>query len=239
VQLSHPPLNIIDIEMMHELALALEATSPARIVQFEAGECCRAFSAGVDVADHTPERVEEMLSAFHAIFRRLYRAEFLTLAVVRGTCLGGGAELACFCDYVIASPDASFGFPEIKLGCFPPIASILLPGFIGLRGAMKMILTGNTLTAKEAKELCLINEVVPADRLEESATNIRGRWLELPGTVLPIARRALLPADFEQRLQAVERLYLGELMGTEEAREGIKAFIEKRPPMWLRAEAMH
>jgi cyclohexa-1,5-dienecarbonyl-CoA hydratase len=225
--------------MMYQLGEALETARSARIVQFEADESCRAFSAGVDVADHVPERVDEMLTAFHAIFRQLFHARFLTLAIIRGACLGGGAELAAFCDHVIASPRATFGFPETRLGCFPPVASITLPGLIGQRRALEMVLSGDPITAEQAKATGLINELVPENGLTEAAENVCRRWLALSGEVLPIARRALLWPDFEQRLETTERLYRQELLGTHDAREGIDAFLEKRAPRWSSAGLHH
>ena len=122
ITLDRPPLNILNIAMMKSLDAALERALPKSDTVIFQGAGVRAFCAGADVADHTPKRVGKMLSAFHAVFRRLAAAECLTIAAVRGYCLGGGMELATFCDFVLATESAKFGQPEIKLGCFPPVA---------------------------------------------------------------------------------------------------------------------
>ena len=134
VTLNRPPLNILDIRMMEALDAALQRALPESDFVVFQGAGPKAFSAGAEIADHTSERVGKMLSAFHAIFRRLSKADCVKIAAVHGFCLGGGMELATFCDFVIATESAQFGQPEIKLGCFPPVAIVTLPQLIGMRG---------------------------------------------------------------------------------------------------------
>ena len=120
IVLHNPPLNVIDIPMMEELAAALseaEARPDITAIVFSGGD--KVFSVGVDVAAHTPEKIEEMLAKFHAIFRALVASRKVLVATVHGHCLGGGAELAMVCDVVIASESSTWGFPEISLGCSP------------------------------------------------------------------------------------------------------------------------
>jgi cyclohexa-1,5-dienecarbonyl-CoA hydratase len=153
--LDRPPLNILDIPLMGELYAALEALPGPPHLRFLvfAGRGERGFSAGVDVFDHTPDRVAEMLGRFHRIFRKLWNSDWITIAAVHGYCLGGGMELATFCDFLLATHTARFAQPEIKLGCFPPVAAAVLPALVGPRRALDLILTGRTLTAGDARNL--------------------------------------------------------------------------------------
>lgn len=235
VTLTRPPLNILDIAMMRELGAALtRLTGGCDFIVFQGGGP-RAFSAGAEVADHTPERVGEMLAAFHDVFRQLYRADYLTLAAVHGYCLGGGMELASFCDFVLATESSEFGQPEIKLGCFPPVALITLPRLVGPRAAYDLILTGRTIQARKAYALGLVTRVVADSALDQEVVSFLRELGKLSPLVLRMTRQALrerLGSEFEQELQAVEQLYLNTLMRTEDAQEGIRAFLEKRAPVW-------
>ncbi len=235
VTLDRPPLNVLDIPMMKSLSRVLgRLTAECDFIVFQ-GAGPKAFSAGAEVRDHTPDRVAEMLAAFHEVFRQLGRADCLTVAAVHGHCLGGGMELASFCDFVLATESAQFGQPEIKLGCFPPVALIILPELVGPRAALDLILTGRTVSAREGRELGLVTRVVADDALAQSVDALLGELHALSPVALQLSRRALRRSrrmDFEAGLEAVERLYLDELMKTEDAQEGIRAFLEKRAPAW-------
>lgn len=233
VTLNRPPLNVLNIEMLRALNQAVSELIPGcDILVFRAEG--RAFSVGVEVKDHVPEKVPEMLAVFHQVFRQLDKADCLTIAAVHGHCLGGGMELAAFCDFVVAEESASFGQPEIKLGCFPPVAMVILPSLIGPRAAMDLILTGRPISATEAKALGLVSRLAPAGGLSEAVAQLASELGALSPASLRITRRGLKQrfGDFEQELAAAEKLYLHELMKTEDAREGIQAFIEKRAPLW-------
>jgi len=237
VTLNRPPVNVLDIAALAELNAALDSLPAPPAVRFlvfrGAGE--KAFSAGVEVGDHTPDRVAGMLGTFHRVFRKLWASDWITVAAVHGHCLGGGMELATVCDFVLAARSARFGQPEIKLACFPPVAAVLLPVLVGPRRALDLILTGRTLTAEQAHALGLVTEVVEESGLD-SATEILLKTLsELSPAALPLARRAVLRAaglDFERALEDAEKFYLDVLMKTRDAAEGIQAFIEKRRPVW-------
>ena len=166
IALRHPPLNVIDIPMMEELAqtLAEIESRPDVSVVVLSGEG-KAFSAGVDVAAHTPDKVEEMLAKFHAVIRALVATRKVTIAAVHGHCLGGGAELAMVCDMVYTTESAQWGFPEIKLGCYPPVACTALAALVGQKRAAELILTGRTISGKEAAEIGLANRAVPDEKL--------------------------------------------------------------------------
>ncbi|HET8923337.1 MAG TPA: enoyl-CoA hydratase/isomerase family protein [Candidatus Acidoferrum sp.] len=235
ITLDRPPLNILNIPMMQELDAALGRALPKCDFVIFQGAGTRAFCAGADVADHTPERVEKMLSALHAVFRRLARADCVKIAVVHGHCLGGGMELATFCDFVLATETAQFGQPEIKLGCFPPVALVTLPQLIGIRAAEHLILTGHQISAAEAHRLGLVTCVVPDCELSAALDGLLEELKALSPAVLRLTSRTLrhLHAnDFAKQLEEVERVYLSELMKTHDAQEGVRAFLEKTAPVW-------
>jgi len=235
ITLDRPPINILDIALLRELDAAVAALLESKSVLVFEGAGQRGFSAGADVRDHAPERVAEMLAAFHGIFRRLASAEAITIAAVRGKCLGGGCELATFCDFVVAAASAEFGQPEIKLGCFPPVALVTFPRLIGPRAALDLILTGRIIPAAEARELGLATSVVPDDGFDRAVAALIEQLLRLSPAVLRLTRRLLrerMGWDFDRALAETEAAYLAELMKLEDAREGIQAFLEKRAPAW-------
>ncbi|HID87866.1 MAG TPA: enoyl-CoA hydratase, partial [Anaerolineae bacterium] len=188
-----------------------------------------------DVSEHTADKVEEMIEVFHRIFRLLDELEIPTVAVVDGAALGGGCELVLFCDMVIASERASFGQPEIQVGVFPPVAVVALPAIVGPKKALEMVLIGDRIRAAEAERLGLVNKVVPPEELRAAADEFVGKLAGLSGAVLRLTKRAIRLGSigsFADGLAAVEELYLGPLMATEDANEGLAAFMEKRKPKW-------
>jgi cyclohexa-1,5-dienecarbonyl-CoA hydratase len=234
--LDNPPLNVIDIPMMEELSQALadiEARSDISVVIFSGSQ--HAFSAGVDVAAHTPHKVESMLAKFHSVIRALVASRKVTVAAVHGHCLGGGAELAMVCDLVYTSELATWGFPEIKLACYPPVAATALAALVGQKQAADLILTGRSITGKEAAAIGLANSVVPEIDLERTAQETVEHLAVLSPAALAITKKAIYAWDsihFDKGLARAEKIYLEELMKTEDAQEGIKAFLEKRRPQW-------
>jgi len=237
IRLANPPRNVIDIPMMRELAQALgeiEERTDTSLVVFEGDE--RTFSAGVDIKAHAPELVHEMLTSFHAVIRAIVGSRKITIAVVRGTCLGGGAELAAVCDIAYTARDATWGFPEIKLGCFPPVAAVALPALVGQKRASELILTGRQISGEEAAAIGLANGSVQAEKLEGLLQVTIGELMQLSGAALAYAKKALYAWDaahFERGLARAEKIYLEELISTADAREGIAAFLEKRAPAWI------
>jgi cyclohexa-1,5-dienecarbonyl-CoA hydratase len=238
ITFARPPLNIFTIAMMREVERALTDCMGARdmvAVVFDAAKGSRAFSAGVSVEEHQPETVYQMLESFHGVFRTMELLAKPTVAVVEGAALGGGCELVAGCDIVISAARAKFGQPEIKLGVFPPVAAVLLPRVIGERRARELLLTGEIFEAREALRLGLVNHIVEADRLEAKLQEILSRLRELSAPALEMTRRALDAARGRPFLEALDRaedIYLNELMKTEDAHEGVKAFMEKRKPDW-------
>jgi cyclohexa-1,5-dienecarbonyl-CoA hydratase len=230
------PLNVIDIPMMEELAQTLrgiEERSDVFVVVLS-GEG-RGFSAGVDVGAHTPDKVEAMLVKFHAVVRALVASKKVTIAAVHGPCLGGGAELALVCDMVYTTSSAQWGFPEIKLACYPPVACTALAALVGQKRAAELILTGRTISGNEAAEMGLANRAVPDEELECTVDLTVQDLLKLSPAALAIAKKAVYAWDamhFDKGLARAEKIYLEELMKTADAQEGIRAFIEKREPKW-------
>jgi cyclohexa-1,5-dienecarbonyl-CoA hydratase len=235
---ARPPLNVFNIAMMREMAEALNQCLPQRdlaAIVFDAAPGTKGFSAGVAVEEHLPETVFQMLDSFHAVFRLLAQISRPVIALVDGPALGGGCELVAACDIVIATERARFGQPEIKLGVFPPIAAILLPRVIGEKRARELILLGDMIDASEALRLGLVNYVVPLAELESKLQSVLSKLKELSASALAMARSALDLGErnsFQSTLTTVENLYLHELMKTDDAYEGVRAFIEKRKPEW-------
>jgi cyclohexa-1,5-dienecarbonyl-CoA hydratase len=236
ITLSLPPLNIIDIPMLGEIQSAIaqiHSDNAAKLLVFD--HQGKAFSAGVSIRDHTPDKVSDMIDKFHGVFRQLNLLALPTLALVDGMALGGGCELAIFCDMVIASERATFGQPEIKVGVFPPVAAVIFPHLVGRNRALELLLTGDVISAGEAKAMGLINKVFSNEDFRQKADEFIGKLTSLSAPVLKLTKRAVdraLYADVIGGLASVEELYLGELMQTEDAREGLNAYLEKRKPVW-------
>ncbi|MBI5368101.1 MAG: enoyl-CoA hydratase/isomerase family protein [Planctomycetes bacterium] len=234
--LRRPPVNVLHIPMMEEIGVVLDQVNRDRTLKVllirGAGKC---FCAGADVGDHLPERVSTMMNAFHRIFHLLAEIEIPTVSAVHGSCLGGGMELACFTDITLASSDAVFGQPEIKLGVFPPVAAAHYPALIGPKKTCELLFTGRHLSAVEALQLGLISDVyAPAEfaaRAEQFAQSIAG--MSLPA--LRAAKRAVRRATelvFANALDEAESIYMNDVMTTQDAREGLTSFLEKRKPVW-------
>lgn len=234
--LDRPPLNIIDIPMMEELDDALnEIETRLEISILIISGSQKAFSVGVDVAAHTPDKVEEMLAKFHRVIRMLVGSKKVSIAAVHGNCLGGGAELAMVCDLVYTSELATWGFPEIKLGCYPPVAVTALAALVGQKRAADLALTGRSITGREAASIGLANAVVPEVDLEHAVQDAVHHLSQLSPAALAITKKAIYAWDaihFDKGLARAEKTYFEELMKTEDAQEGINAFIEKRLPVW-------
>ena len=238
VTFARPPVNIFNIAMMREVNQALTEISQQRdlvAIVFDAAADCKAFSAGVAVEEHAEETIFQMLDSFHAIFRNIEQLARPTIAVIDGPALGGGCELVAACDVAIASERARFGQPEIKLGLFPPVAAVLLPQVIGDKRARELMLTGELVDAAEAARLGLISYLVPAAQLEQKTSEVLAKLRELSASALEHAKRAIdlgRGRSLDSALKEIEDMYLHELMKTYDATEGIKAFIEKRKPVW-------
>ena len=238
VVIDRPPLNVLNLALLRELRQVLhdlDQNTGVDLVELRgAGE--RAFSAGVDVKDHTRAQVPEMLDLVHGVIRKLMSLRQPTVAVVDGVCLGGGCELASSCDLVLASEESLFATPEITVGCFPPVALARFSSQIGYHRAAEMILTGRRLSAREAESIGLVNRVVPRDQLGEALETLRSDLLDKSRAVLRITLRGLREIGLKELSAALDRseeIYVQELLQTEDVEEGVQAFVEKRKPKWL------
>ena len=235
ITLNRPPLNILTLAIIRELDNTLntlaEQSNLKAVVLAANG---KAFCAGVDVADHTPDRVEPMIREFGQLFTRLRALPVPTIAVVQGAALGGGCELAIACDQVIAAESAKFGQPEIKLGVFPPVAAALFPQLIGHQQASRLLFSGETINAAEAVRLGLATYLTADDDLQATLDRILTRYRNMSAAALRLTKRAILYGNDlgVNALLEIEDLYLRDLMDTADAHEGIQAFIEKRQPTW-------
>jgi cyclohexa-1,5-dienecarbonyl-CoA hydratase len=235
LELDRPPLNVIDLAAAAELeAAARELAARNDVAVIELSARGRAFSAGVDVRDHLPDRGAEMLRAFHRACFALLRAPQPLLTVVQGAALGGGCELTLVCDLVIASRAATFGLPEIRLGVFPPLAAACLPRMIPAHLAAELLL-GRTVDADEALRWGLVNRVAEAGSLAAAAREVRESLLASSPSSLRLAKAAMARSRVrptEEEVEAAEAFYVERLMNTPDAIEGLQAFLEKRAPRW-------
>ena len=236
VTINRPPVNFMAVETLAEINSVLEEVkgdAEVKIVVFK-GAGNKAFSAGVEVKDHLGDRLPHMLSNFDKLFQLLIECAKPTLAVVRGVALGGGCELVAGCDMVIASETAVFGQPEIKLGTYPGAAGVLMPRIISRKKAFEFILKGDNIDAKEAERIGLVNKVVPDAELDKAAEEFVNAFLAKSGVILSLSKRIFYETLDIEAAKAWDKTMeaCGDLMKTEDAVEGLTAFLEKRAPVW-------
>ncbi|MCP4602278.1 MAG: cyclohexa-1,5-dienecarbonyl-CoA hydratase [Proteobacteria bacterium] len=235
ILLSSPPGNVLDGQMISEISACLEREAREKSVKaivFE-GEG-KHFCFGASVAEHVRDKAPKMIHDFHGMFKKLLDCQALTIALVRGQCLGGGMELASFCNFIVAEPSAKFGQPEIQLGVLPPVAAAILPGIVGQQRADDLVLTGRSIDAHTACAWGLVH-TVEEDGTAALEMLLTKHILPKSAETLRYANRAVRSnwyKDLSTRLDEMEHLYVNELMETEDANEGIEAFLEKRKPKW-------
>jgi cyclohexa-1,5-dienecarbonyl-CoA hydratase len=237
--LNRPKQNIMNIDMLREMARAIESLSAredVRLILLDAApECEGYFSLGVGAEGYTQQMVFQMMDAFHSVFRIMMELSKPVLAVVEGVASGAGAELAAFCDLVIATENAQFRQPEIKLGVFPPMGAVVYPRVIGPRRAMELLLTGDPINALQAQQMGLVNRVVPREKLKENVDALVKRISEQSGPVLTLLKRVIFEGTwrpFPEALKRAQDLYLNQLFDLQDSQEGLRALIEKRKPVW-------
>jgi len=236
IVLDRPKANVLDEEMIAAIGDRVDrlAARPGalKLLVFE-GEGAH-FSFGASVEEHLPEHIGRVLPGFHSLFRRLEALGVPTAAVVRGQCLGGGFELAVWCGMVFCDSTSRFGVPEVKLGVFPPVAAVALPWRMPGARSVQLILSGDSVPGEEAAQCGLADRCSsdPEVALQEwfaaglarlSAVAVRAAW-----------RAARLPlADaLKSSIAYLEKLYLEDLMSHRDPVEGIRAFLDRRPPVW-------
>lgn len=238
ITINRPPLNILDINTLEEMnqALAeLEEDDEVKVVAIT-GSGEKAFSAGVSVGDHLGDKLPKMVEVFHKLFTALIEVDKPTIALVNGVALGGGCEIVAGCDMAIASDKAQLGQPEIKLGVYPPPASVLFPRILGRRKAFELILSGDSISAQEAERIGLVNKTVPAAEFKRASEEFIKRFTANSGLALTQARRALyrnFDLNFQDALEATG-VDATMVMAGENSIEGLTAFLEKRKPIWIR-----
>jgi cyclohexa-1,5-dienecarbonyl-CoA hydratase len=234
--LRRAPLNFLNRAMLYQIQELLESlgdSPPGRLLIVDSD--CAAFSAGLEMTELTKEAVFLLLDQYHTVAHMLSTYPRPTVAMVKGVALGAGNELAACCDFALASLQATFGQPEIKVGTMPSLASLLLPQRIGMQRTLQMILTGNPVDAREAERIGLIYRAVPEDALEATLEELlggfRGSSIAVMELALRSARRVRVH-EMEHHLREAQSLFLNELMDLEDPGEGIQAFLEKRSPRW-------
>jgi cyclohexa-1,5-dienecarbonyl-CoA hydratase len=236
ITLNRPKFNMMNIDMMVEINDLLESfvdDPDLRCVVIDAQG--KHFCTGVEVADHKPEKVDDMIATFNRIFELLEQIEVPVIAVVQGYCLGGGMELAIACDVIVADKGATFGQPEIKVGFFPPYAAIRLPQLVGPARAIEICTTGKFYSAQEVQLMGMVAHLAEDGGLTEAAENIVKEILANSPLIIRLNKRAVrqhLSMDFKQALEGVSDLFLKTLMKTEDTLEGIASYEEKRKPVW-------
>jgi len=237
LRLNRPPANVLSIDVMEDICSAIDSIEFERDVKFLVLRASgKYFSAGFELTDHLGDRGYLMLEAFRRIFEGIAKIDKPSLAIVNGPALGAGCLLAVGCDMVLAAAGAKFGHPEIKAGVFNTVAAALLPRLIGRKRAFELLLGGGSLTAAEAERAGLITRTVPDEKLDGEAEALIQKLREASPVALHTVRRAVaggLDLPFADAVRHAEDIYLNQLMLSEDAKEGLKAVMEKRKPKWV------
>jgi cyclohexa-1,5-dienecarbonyl-CoA hydratase len=234
--LKAPPLNILSMAVMNDLTAALERSDADRtLVAVVIAAEGRTFSAGADIGEHRPEHAPAMIAAFSRLFAVLGAIDLPLVMAIDGAALGAGFELAMMGDILLASDRSTFGQPEIRLGFFAPVGVAALPARVGVQRAIEITCTGRTYTAAEMASMGLVGQVVPPAELGRALEAVLADLRRASPLVMRLNVRVLrrsLGQPFEVSRLEAERIFLDELMVTEDVREGIAAFYEKRRPAW-------
>jgi cyclohexa-1,5-dienecarbonyl-CoA hydratase len=234
--LHRPEHNLLNEPMLRELADGIATFAErASVKLIVIDSACKVFSGGVDIGEYTAERAFSMLDAFHDACVAMVSAAQPVLVIVDGPAIGGGAELVAYGDLVIATPRARFALPEITIGMFPPLASTMFPHIIGPKRALELVLTGEAITAERARELGLVNRLVPEAQLSDAVNDLIGKITAQSGPVLAMAKKAVIGGmglSLREALQSSMSIFLNELYRLEDSQEGLRALLEKRKPQW-------
>ena len=234
--LDRPDHNLLNERMIAELTAGIntlgERNAIKLIVLDSAG---KTFCGGIELGEYTQRRVFQLLDAFHGAFVAMLDTSKPLLVVVNGPAFGGGAELAALGDLVIATPKAKFAQPEIKLGVFPPLAAAVLPYILGPKQALELVLTGETISAERARDIGLVNWLVPEEELEKKVEDVIAKVTAQSGPVLTMAKKAILGSlgvTLREGVRNSMKVFLNELAELEDSQEGLRALVEKRAPKW-------
>jgi len=234
--LNHPPYNVLSVPLMVEMADAIESLNgrgDIKAILLQANG--KTFSAGISLEDSKADRVFQTLDAFSHVFRAMREISKPVIVAVNGRAIGAGSELVAFGDMVIATPNAQFAQPEVKLGIFPPFAAIMLPQLIGPKKTYELILTGEALSAEDALALGFVNKVVPESQLEKTVDGVLEKIGEFSAPVLEMTKNVISSSMGLPLVEAMKKsqdIYLNQLMALEDVQEGLRAVLEKRKPVW-------
>src|SRR5579863_1087418 len=234
--LDRPDHNLLNERMLSELAAGINTLGEQReiklIVLQSAG---KTFCGGIELGEYTQRRVFQLLDAFHGAFSAMLDTAKPLLVVINGPAFGGGMELAALGDLVVATPKARFAQPEIKLGVFPPLAAAVLPYLLGPKQALELVLTGETISAERARELGLVNWLVPEEELQKKVDDVIAKVTAQSAPVLTMAKKAIMGSlglPLRDGVRNSMKVFLNELAELEDSQEGLRALVEKRAPKW-------
>ena len=236
ITLDRPEHNLLNERMLAELAAGINTLgdrSEIKLVILDSA--VKTFCGGIELGEYTQRRVFQLLDAFHGAFAAMLDTSKPLLVVVNGPAFGGGAELAALGDLVIATPKARFAQPEIKLGVFPPLAAAILPYLIGPKHALELVLTGETMSAERARELGLVNWLVPETELQTKVADVIAKVTAQSAPVLTMAKKAIMGSlglPLREGVRNSMKVFLNELADLEDSQEGLRALVEKRAPKW-------
>lgn len=234
--LNRPEHNLLNERMLGEVAAGINSVSEQRGIKLIVlDSAAKAFCGGIELGEYTQRRVFQLLDAFHGAFSAMLDTSKPVLVVVNGPAFGGGAELAALGDLVVASPRARFAQPEIKLGVFPPLAAAILPYILGPKVALELVLTGEAMTAERAREVGMVNWVVPENELQKKVDDLIAKVTAQSGPVLTMAKKAILGSlglPLRDGVRNSMKVFLNELADLEDSQEGLRALVEKRAPKW-------
>lgn len=234
--LNRPENNLLNEQFLNELARGIELLHEKDEVKLIViDSALKVFCGGIEVREYTTQRVFQMLDAFHHVFIAMLDVGKPVMVVVNGPAIGGGSELAAFGDLVVATPNARFAQPEIKLGIFPPLASTIFPYIVGPKLALELVLTGAAISAERARELGLVNRLVPENQLDKTVKELTEQITSQSGAVLTMAKKAILGGmghSLRDGLRNSMNIFLNELYKLEDSQEGLRALVEKRKPEW-------
>lgn len=234
--LDRPDHNLLNERMLSELAVGINSFGDrTNIKLIILDSATKAFCGGIEIGEYTQRRIFQMLDAFHSAFSAMLDTSKPLLVVVNGPAFGGGAELAALGDLVIATPKAKFAQPEIKLGVFPPLAAAILPYLLGPKQALELVLTGETMSAERARELRLVNWLVPEDELQKKIDDVTAKVTAQSAPVLTMAKKAIMGSlglPLRDGVRGSMKVFLNELAELEDSQEGLRALVEKRAPKW-------
>lgn len=234
--LDRPEHNLLNERMLAEIGVGINSVagqSGIKLIVLDSAQ--KAFCGGIEVGEYTQRRVFQLLDAFHMAFSAMLDSSKPLLVVVNGPAFGGGAELAALGDLVIATPNARFAQPEIKLGVFPPLAAAILPYILGPKLALEQVLTGEAMTAERAHEFGLINWLVPENELQKKVDEVTAKVCAQSGPVLTMAKKAIIGSmglPLREGVRNSMKVFLNELADLEDSQEGLRALVEKRAPKW-------